>query len=98
MAEHTGFQKLTQKTLNSLKTFLKIIINLGLLFGFFYVFRWFGLKGMVGFITGLAMMAVIILKYYYVIEGLLKFAGMYSEGIQANMKAYREEEVVNENS
>ncbi len=49
----------------------KILFSLATIIGFFYLFRWLGLKGFYGFALGLLIMAYMILSKNMIMQGII---------------------------
>ena len=57
-----------------LMKYVKIIISIGSVIGFFFFFKYIGIKGFIGFASGLFMMAILLLSKKPMLKFLIDFA------------------------
>ena len=57
-----------------LMKYVKIIISIGSVIGFFFFFRYIGFKGFIGFVVGLFFMAILLLSKNSFLKFLIDFA------------------------
>jgi len=70
---------------------LKIILNLATIFGMIFLFRFLGLKGILGLIIGLAMMAILLFSRHPMLMFFVKLLQKDEETINGVEKAFRKD-------